>query len=77
MDYDPATVDSFIELADAIEDAFPGVIVQGNEKTGVFDIGLEDGRVISTTVISPSPCHVFDNCTVEDIIDRLRDTGLR
>ena len=31
MSYDPAEVDRFIELADAVEDAFPGVLVEGVE----------------------------------------------
>jgi hypothetical protein len=31
VEYDPAEVDRFIEMADAIEAAFPGVLVDGNE----------------------------------------------
>ena len=50
VEYDPAEVDRFIELADAIEDAFPSIIVEGNEgeegRPGSFEVCTEDGRCV-------------------------------
>lgn len=50
MEYDPADVDSFIAVADAIEEAFPGVVVEGNEKEdgrpGSFEIQTSEGIAI-------------------------------
>lgn len=31
MEYNPEDVDRFIEVADAVEDAFPGLVVEGIE----------------------------------------------
>lgn len=42
VEYDPNDVDAFIEIADAIEEAFPKVIVNGNEqgpgRPGSFEV---------------------------------------
>lgn len=49
VEYDSAEVDRFIDAADAIEDAFPGIIVDGIEvedRPGAFLIFLEDGTEI-------------------------------
>jgi hypothetical protein len=61
VEYDSAEVDRFIDAADAIEDAFPGIIVDGVEvedRPGAFKIFLEDGTEIfkreSNTVDVPS-----------------------
>lgn len=47
VEYDPAFVDDFIALADAVEAAFPNVIVEGNEnedgRQGSFEIQTSDG----------------------------------
>lgn len=83
MDYDPAAVDSFIQLADAIEDTFPGVVVQGNEKEGAFNVGFEEedgggglGVIFSRHPISISEEDGLDVSTIDDILQRLRDAGL-
>jgi hypothetical protein len=50
-------VDRFIELADAIEAAFPSVIVEGNEEVegrpGAFEVAAEDGRVYFSRLTGP------------------------
>ena len=49
VEYDSADVDRFIDAADAIEDAFPGIIVDGIEvedHPGTFKMYLEDGTEI-------------------------------
>lgn len=50
MEYDSAQVDKFIEFADALEDALPGVMVDGieldNTTTSTFNIRLEDGEML-------------------------------
>ncbi|KAG2494881.1 hypothetical protein HYH03_007120 [Edaphochlamys debaryana] len=47
IEYDPDHVDEFIAMADAIEEAFPGVAVEGNlegdGRPGSFEITTEDG----------------------------------
>ena len=44
IEFDPKDVDSFIQIADAIEEAFPKVIVNGNEdgpgRPGSFEVSL-------------------------------------
>lgn len=53
--YDPEDVDLFIAVADAIEDAFPELIVEGEEAEasgggggggGRFVMSTDDGRVL-------------------------------
>lgn len=51
MEYDPAYVDEFIALADAIEAAFPSVLVEGNEQ--------EDGRAGSFEISTSDGVHIF------------------
>ena len=46
--YDPGDVDHFIEVADAIEDSFPGIIVEGIEVEGagagsMFEVKSAEG----------------------------------
>ena len=75
VEYDPAEVDKFIEAADAIEDAFRGVIVDGIEvedHPGAFTVFLEDGTTIfkrdSATVDIPSG---------DDLVGVLSQAGVR
>ncbi len=53
VEYDSAETDHFIELADAIEDRFPGVAVDGHEKDdgpkGFFRIRAANGDVLFVT----------------------------
>jgi len=53
VEYDSAETDHFIELADAIEDRFPGVAVDGHEKDdgpkGFFRIRAATGDVLFVT----------------------------
>lgn len=48
--YDPEDVDLFISVADAIEEAFPALIVEGEEAEGGagrrFIMSTDDGRVL-------------------------------
>lgn len=51
MRYAAAEVDAFIEVADALEDAFPDVAVDGEEApddapAGTFVVELADGTVV-------------------------------
>lgn len=53
VEYDPADVDFFISIADAIEDSYPGLMVEGEEKEGnsasdspFFEVRAEDGRAL-------------------------------
>lgn len=46
VEYDPAEVDKYIEVADAIEDTFRGVVVEGEEVDGAFNIIAEGNRNI-------------------------------
>ena len=47
VEFDPDDVENFIKLADAIEAAFPSVVVEGNEsgdgRRGSFEIQTEEG----------------------------------
>jgi selT/selW/selH-like putative selenoprotein len=50
IEYDPADVDAFIAAADALEAAFPGVLVEGNEeqdgRPGSFEVLTSDGELV-------------------------------
>lgn len=39
MEYQPEEVDRFIEVADAVEDAFPGLVVEGVEVRAMGGMG--------------------------------------
>ncbi|KAG1658245.1 hypothetical protein FOA52_008505 [Chlamydomonas sp. UWO 241] len=47
IEYDPQDLEAFIRVADAVEEAFPTVVVQGNEeregRPGSFEILIDDG----------------------------------
>jgi hypothetical protein len=53
VEYDSAETDHFIELADAIEECFPGVAVDGHEKEaspkGFFRVRAGNGDVLVST----------------------------
>ncbi|BDA49560.1 hypothetical protein COCOBI_14-1780 [Coccomyxa sp. Obi] len=53
VEYDSTDVDHFIEIADAIEERFPNLMVNGEETEGgpaegklLFEVKAEDGRVL-------------------------------
>ena len=70
--YGPKLVDDFIEIADAVEDEFPDLQVDGDEEEDLeedtFQIVAEDGRVIFTAPMA--------DFTSETIIKVLRDSGI-
>ena len=49
IEFDPEDVDSFIQIADAIEEAFPKVIVNGNEegpgRPGSFEVSISENKL--------------------------------
>ena len=73
MEYDPAEVDRFIEVADLIEDAFPGIMVEGTEvedqNKSAFTVSLEDGTVIIASQDGA--------LTDENVLGRLAAAGVR
>lgn len=74
IEYDPAEVDRFIEVADAVEDSFPGVMVEGVEvegRPGAFDVALEDG----TTVFSASPQQELPSS--DELLAKLSEAGVQ
>lgn len=75
VEYDPAEVDRFIEAADAIEDAFPGLIVDGVEiedRPGAFTVSLEDGTTVFTR--ASETAEVPSN---DDLVSILSQAGVR
>lgn len=76
MEYDSAEVDHFIDAADAIEEAFPGLIVDGVEvegRPGAFDLVLEDGTVVYRRTIASAEWPKDSN----DLILALVQAGVR
>ena len=74
VEYDPAQVDRFIEIADAVEDVFPGVLVEGVEvegRPGACDILLEDGTLVVGTASGGA---VGD---LDAVVSRLSQAGVR
>ncbi|MEW5303166.1 MAG: hypothetical protein WDW36_005885 [Sanguina aurantia] len=48
VEYDPADLESFITLADALEEAFPRIVIEGNEGvSGAFEVSTEGTAVFS------------------------------
>lgn len=75
VEYDPAEVDRFIEVADAIEDAFRGVIVDGIEvenRPGAFTVLLEDGTEVFTRASETA-----DVPSNDDLVSALSQAGVR
>lgn len=74
VEYDSAEVDGFIELADAVEDAFPGVIVEGvevSDKAGAFTVTVPEGPV----VYDRAPGDALPD--TDDLISKLSQAGVR
>jgi len=71
IEYDPNDLEVFIKVADAIEAAFPSVVVNGNEdkdgRPGAFEIQTDDGVVIYSRLVDkaslPSPDNVISLIT--------------
>lgn len=66
IEYDPEDVEAFIQVADAIEEAFPSVVVKGNEESdgrpGAFEIQTDDGISVYSRLASrllPQPQDVL------------------
>ncbi len=79
IEYDPNDVELFIAVADAIEAAFPSVVVEGNEEAdgrpGSFEVQTSDGvhvfsRLQDRARLAPDP-----DVLVERIANRARLTG--
>jgi selT/selW/selH-like putative selenoprotein len=74
VEYDPAEVDHFIAVADAVEDAFPWLIVDGVEvegRPGAFQVSLEDGTAVFARAQGgavPDP---------DDLVSQLSRMGVR
>ncbi len=56
VEYDPADVDRFIALADAIEEAFPDLLVEGNPeedgRPGAFEVSTQEGTPLFSRLAS-------------------------
>ena len=62
VEYDPEDVDLFISVADALEDALPGIIVEGNTsaqgRSGSFEVVMPDGTCVFSRLeskVAPEP----------------------
>ncbi|GAX85410.1 hypothetical protein CEUSTIGMA_g12826.t1 [Chlamydomonas eustigma] len=76
IEFDPKDVEAFIAVADAIEAAFPKVIVNGNEeedgRPGSFEVSTEDGVNIFSRIstgLSPKAQDI-----IEKIVNRAKLT---
>lgn len=74
IEYDPEDVDAYISVADAIEEAFPTVVVEGNDKAegrpGSFEVKTDDGVQIYSKLSShryPNPEALISLITNRDI----------
>jgi len=74
IEYDPEDVEVFIAAADAIEAAFPSVVVEGNEqgdgRPGSFEVQTSDGMLVFSRLSSkqaPDP-----DVLVHNIANRAR-----
>jgi selT/selW/selH-like putative selenoprotein len=70
VEYDPEEVDRFIELADALEAAFPHVRVDGNElsegRPGAFEITTDNGHSVFSRLqsgLAPEPADIIARLT--------------
>eukprot|EP00884_Botryococcus_braunii_P019842 jgi/Botrbrau1/6541/Bobra.40_2s0012.1 len=55
VEYSGEEVDRFIELADALEETFRGLAVEGvelDDRLGAFEVKTEDGRVLFSAELS-------------------------
>lgn len=72
VEYDSAQVDRFIEFADSLEDAIPGVMVDGTETTdtkSTFNVKLEDGELLLSVSADD------DLPDTKDVLDALTSVG--
>ena len=77
VEYDSAQVDRFIEAADEIEDAFPGLIVEGIEvedRPGAFDVLLEDGTEVFRVNSASGNADIPSN---DELVAMLSSAGVR
>ncbi|KAL4421605.1 hypothetical protein ABPG75_010896 [Micractinium tetrahymenae] len=80
VEYAPAEVDAFIAFADAVEEEFEGVMVDGVEvdgHPGAFDIRLEDGQTIYSRAAEAEAAPGRELPAYADLFDRLRAAGLQ
>lgn len=76
VEYDPADVDFFISIADAIEDRYPGLMVEGEEKESssadspLFEVRAEDGRELFS---ARQKGHLPDS---DEVLDLLAAAGV-
>ncbi|KAL4450237.1 hypothetical protein ABPG77_010906 [Micractinium sp. CCAP 211/92] len=80
VEYAPAEVDTFIAFADAVEEEFEGVMVDGVEVDGhpaAFDIRLEDGSTIYSRAAEAEAAPGGELPAYADLFDRLRAAGLQ
>lgn len=72
IEYDPEDVETYIQVADAIEEAFPTVLVRGNEdkdgRPGSFEVDTEEG----VTIFSRLQAHQLPGA--QDILRRIAQT---
>ena len=70
--YPPDAVDSFIEVADAVEDRFPDLQVDGEEtedlKDGTFEVLANDGRILLSAA--------EEKFNPEEIVKALEDSNV-
>jgi selT/selW/selH-like putative selenoprotein len=53
VEYHPDEVDKFIEVADAIEEAFPRLVVDGvetEEQRSAFEVKTKEGRILFSSL---------------------------
>lgn len=72
FEFDPNEVDRFIKLADAIEEEFPELVVEGNPdsdgRPGSFEVVTDDGRTLFSRFASSR----FPN--TQELLTKLRGT---
>lgn len=56
VEYDPADLEMFITMADALEVAFPSIIIEGNEGApGAFEVSTEGSPLFSRLALGHVP----------------------
>lgn len=79
VEYSPADVDAFIAFADAVEEEFQGIIVDGVEVDGPphsFDVKMEDGQLVFSRMAESSSSS-SSLPEYSDLFARLRQAGLQ
>ncbi|KAI7840099.1 hypothetical protein COHA_006140 [Chlorella ohadii] len=80
VEYAPAEVDAFIAFADAVEEEFEGIMVDGVEvpdRPHAFDIRLEDGQTIYSRAQEAAAPSAETLPHYSDLFARLRAAGLQ